>query len=118
MSRDPKPPIFVGEVRVLGFPLNVSCAICNRSTVLPIDVAKDLPDEATMQHVAKRLRCSRCNLSPGAGVSVQPHPRLWVAHLRQSGQDRAHLPYWAPMMPEGEDAEALAAFSERGALPK
>jgi hypothetical protein len=76
-----------------------------------------LPDEATMQHVAKRLRCSRCNLSPGAGVSVQPHPRLWVAHLRQSGQDRARLPDWAPMMAEEQDGEVLAAFAEWGELP-
>jgi hypothetical protein len=56
-------------------------------------------------------------LSPGAGISVQPHPRLWVAHLRQSGAPKERLPYWAPMMPEAEDAEALAAFAERGALP-
>jgi hypothetical protein len=34
----------LGEVRRLGFPLNVSCAICNRSTVLPIGAAKDLLD--------------------------------------------------------------------------
>jgi hypothetical protein len=85
--------------------------------VLSIDIAKGLPDEATMQHLAKRLTCSRCNLSPGAGVSVQPHPRLWVAHLRQSGQDRARLPYWTPMMEEAEDAELLEAFAERGELP-
>ena len=85
--------------------------------MLPIDVAKGLPEEATMRQVAKRLRCSRCNLSPGAGVSVQPHPRLWVAHLRQRAAPKERWPYWAPMMPETEDAEVLAAFAASGALP-
>jgi hypothetical protein len=45
---DPLPPIRLGEVRRLGFPLITVCGLCNHSAVLPIDVAKDFPDEATM----------------------------------------------------------------------
>jgi hypothetical protein len=47
---------------------------------------------------------------------AHPHHRLWVEHLRRSGQ-RDRLPYWTPMMPEEEDAMVLAAFAERGGLP-
>ena len=50
-------------------------------------------------------------------MSVQPHPRLWVAHLRQSGQCRDRLPYWAPFMREAEDAEVLTAFAASGDVP-
>jgi hypothetical protein len=82
--------------------------------VLPLDVAKDLPDEATMHDVAVRLRCTGCKRPRGG--SVMPLSRLWIAHLRQTGQ-RHRLPYWAPFMCEEEDADVLTAFAERGALP-
>jgi hypothetical protein len=70
-----------------------------------------------MKDLAERIRCSQCKFSPGAGISVQPHPRLWVAHLRQSKAPKERLPFWAPMMRESEDEAILAAFSERGELP-
>jgi hypothetical protein len=45
-----------------------------------------------------------------------PLSRLWIAHLRQTGQ-RHRLPYWAPFSPETEDAGILAAFNANGTLP-
>jgi hypothetical protein len=84
MSRDPLPPITLGEVRRLGFPLSIPCGLCNHSAVLPLDAAKGLPDDATMRDVARRLRCTKC--ARPRGGSVQPYPRLWIAHLRQTGQ--------------------------------
>ena len=114
MSRDPKPPIFVGEVRRLGFPLTVSCGLCNHSAVLPLAVAKDLPDDATMHDIAVRLRCTGCTRPRGG--SVMPLSRLWIAHLRQTGQ-RHRLPYWAPFAEEAEDTGILAAFVASGTLP-
>ena len=47
------------------------------------------------------------------GASANPESRLWVAHLRKTGQ-RHRLPYWAPFMPEAEDADVLAAFAALG----
>jgi hypothetical protein len=114
MSRDPPPPILLGEVRRLGFPLSTSCALCNHSAVLPLDVAKDLPDAATMHEVARRLRCTGC--ARPRGGSVQPYPRLWIAHLRHTGQ-RHRLPYWTPFACEAEDDGVLADFAAHGALP-
>jgi hypothetical protein len=52
MSRDPLPPIHLGEVRRLGFPLITVCGLCNHSAMLPLAVAKDLPDDATMHDIA------------------------------------------------------------------
>jgi hypothetical protein len=80
----------------IGFPLSISCALCNHSAVLPLAVAKDLPDDATTHDVALRLRCTKC--ARPRGGSVQPHPRLWIAHLRQTGQrhcpaETSELPY-------------------------
>ena len=82
--------------------------------MLPLAVAKDLPDEATMHDIAARLRCSGCDRPRGG--SVMPLSRLWIAHLRQTGQ-RPRLPYWAPFSREAEDAQVLAAFVASGALP-
>jgi hypothetical protein len=82
--------------------------------VLPLAVAKDLPDDAIMHDIAVRLRCSGCDRPRGG--SVMPLSRLWIAHLRQTGQ-RHRLPYWAPLSEEAKDAELLAAFAERGDLP-
>jgi hypothetical protein len=97
------------------FPLWTVCGLCNHSALLPIDVAKDLPDEATMQDIAVRLRCTKCHRPRGG--SVMPLSRLWIAHLRQTGQMH-RLPYWTPFAREADDAGILAAFAERGALPE
>jgi hypothetical protein len=114
MSRDPLPPIHLGEVRRLGFPLITVCGLCNHSAMLPLAVAKDLPDDATMHDIAVRLRCTGCTRPRGG--SVMPLSRLWIAHLRQTGQ-RHRLPYWAPFAEEAEDAGILAAFVATGTLP-
>jgi hypothetical protein len=45
-----------------------------------------------------------------------PLSRLWIAHLRQTGQ-RHRLPYWVPFMREAEDAEVLTAFAASGDVP-
>ena len=82
--------------------------------MLPLAVAKDLPDDAIMHDIAVRLRCSGCDRPRGG--SVMPLSRLWIAHLRQTGQ-RHRLPYWAPMTRESEAAGILAAFVATGTLP-
>ena len=39
-------------------------------------------------------------------------PRLWIAHLRQTGQHH-RLPYWTPLMCEAEDEVVLAGSSRQ-----
>jgi hypothetical protein len=75
-----------------------------------LTVAKDLPDD----DIAVRLRCTGCTRPRGG--SVMPLSRLWIAHLRKTGQ-RHRLPDWAPFSPETEDADILAAFVANGTLP-
>ena len=49
-------------------------------------------------------------MRPAGGASANPEGRLWVAHLRQTGQ-RRRLPYWTPTMREADDAAVPAAFT-------
>jgi hypothetical protein len=71
-----------------------------------------LPDELDVVDIGHSVRCTKCRRRGGA--SAHPKSRLWVAHLRQSGQ-RHRLPYWTPMMREAEDAAVLTAFNDRRA---
>jgi hypothetical protein len=57
--------------------------------------------------IGHAVRCTGCGRRGGA--SANPEARLWVAHLRQTGQLH-RLPYWTPFMREEEDAAVLAAF--------
>jgi hypothetical protein len=115
MSRDPLPPVLLGEVRALGFPLFLSCPVCNHSGEVAIEALEGFPDELEVVDIGQAVRCTKCGRRGGA--SAHPKSRLWVAHLRQTGQ-RHRLPYWTPMMREAEDAAVLAAFREPVELPK
>src|SRR5215213_8100201 len=110
MSRDPLPPVLLGEVRALGFPLFLSCPVCNHSARIAIDALAGLPDDITVHDIGHSVRCTGCGRRGGA--SANPEARLWVAHLRQTGQ-RHRLPYWTPFMREADDAAVLAAFAAR-----
>jgi hypothetical protein len=112
MSRDPLPPVLLGELRALGFPLFLSCPLCNHSGEVRIEAFDVLPDELAVQDIGHSVRCTRCGRRGGA--SANPDARLWVAHLRQTGQ-RNRLPYRTPFMPEAEDAAVLAEFAATGA---
>src|SRR3954466_3172738 len=109
MSRDPLPPVLLGELRALGFPLFLSCPACNHSSEVGIETFDGLPDELAVQDIGHSVRCTRCGRRGGA--SAHPNSRLWVAHLRQPGP--AHrLPYWTPMMREADDPAVLVAFND------
>jgi hypothetical protein len=82
--------------------------------LVPVSAFAGMPDELPLLGLGHAVRCTVCGRRGGA--SAHPHPRLWVAHLRQTGQ-RHRLPYWTPFMKEEEDAGALAAFRERDELP-
>ena len=84
----------------------------HHSDVLPLAVANDLPDHTMPRHRGSAgTGCTRPR-----GGSVMPLSRVWIAHLRQTGQ-RHRLPYWAAMTREAEDAGILAAFVATGMLP-
>jgi hypothetical protein len=108
MSRDPLPPVLLGEVRALGFPLFLSCPVCNHSGKIAIDALAGLPNDMTVHDIGHSVRCTGCGRRGGA--SANPEARLWVAHLRLTGQ-RHRLPYWTPLMREDEDAAVLAEFA-------
>src|SRR3954451_21122936 len=108
MSRDPLPPVLLGEVRALGFPICLSCPVCNHSGEVAIEAFEGFPDDLDVHDIGHAVRCTKCRRLGGA--SAHPRSRLWVAHLRQSGQ-RHRLPYWSAMMREEEDAAVLAAFA-------
>jgi hypothetical protein len=114
MSRDPLPPVLLGDVRRLGFPIHLCCPVCNHSAAVPIGTFAALPEGLTVLDLGHAVRCSRCGRRGGA--SAHPHHRLWVAYQRQTGQ-RHRLPYWMPFMREADDAAALEVFAERGELP-
>ncbi|MFL5007488.1 MAG: hypothetical protein ACJ8DK_19310 [Microvirga sp.] len=48
MSRDPLPPVLLGEVRALGFPLFLSCPVCNHSAEVAIEALAGLPGDMTV----------------------------------------------------------------------
>ena len=110
MTRDPVPPVLLGEVRRLGFPIHLSCPVCVHNAVVPVSAFAGFPDELPVHDIGHAARCTSCGRRGGA--SAHPHHRLWVAHLRQTGQ-RHRLPYWTPFMREEEDARLLAAFRAR-----
>ena len=112
MSRDPLPPVLLGEVRALGFPLFLSCPVCNHSSEVAIEAFEGFPDDLDVQDIGHSLRCTKCGRRGGA--SAHPKSRLWVAHLRRTGQ-RHRLPYWTPPMREEEDAAVLGEFAATGA---
>src|SRR4051794_8948454 len=114
MSRDPLPPVLLGELRALGFPICLSCPVCVHNAVVPVSTFTGFPDDLAVTDIGNAARCTSCGRRGGAGA--HPHHRLWVAHLRQTGQ-RHRLPYWTPFMSEAEDAAVLAAFNGRGAPP-
>src|SRR3954452_20644537 len=43
MRRDPLPPVLLGEVRALGFPILLSCPVCNHSARLPLPLWTAFP---------------------------------------------------------------------------
>jgi hypothetical protein len=108
MSRDPLPPVLLGEVRALGFPLFLSCPVCNHSGEVAIEAFDGFPDDLDVQDIGHAVRCTKCGRRGGA--SAHPKSRLWIAHLRLTGQ-RHRLPYWTPFMCEAEDADVLTAFA-------
>jgi hypothetical protein len=110
MSRDPLPPVLLGEVRALGFPVSLSCPACVHNAVVPVSVFDGFPDDLDVAEIGHAARCTSCGRRGGAGA--HPHHRLWVAHLRQTGQ-RHRLPYWSPFMREAEDEAVLADFAAR-----
>jgi hypothetical protein len=110
MSRDLLPPILLGELRALGFPLFLSCPVCNHSGEVAIEAFDSFPDELEVHDIGHAVRCTKCGGRGGA--SANPKGRLWVAHLRQTGQ-RHRLPYWTAMLREEEDAAVLQAFAAR-----
>src|SRR5215207_6486557 len=112
MSRDPLPPVLLGEVWALGFPLFLSCPVCIHSGEVRIEALNGLPDELNVQDIGHSVRCTKCGRRGGA--SAHPKSRLWIAHLRQTGQ-RHRLPYWTPFIAEVEDAEVLKGFHARRA---
>ena len=107
----PLPPVLLGEIRALGFPLFLSCPGCNHSGEVAIEAFDGLPDELDIHDIGHAVRCTKCGRRGGA--SAHPASRLWVAYLRQTGQRR--LPYWTPFMRESEDAAVLAGFATTGA---
>jgi hypothetical protein len=44
MSRDPLAPVLLGEVRALGFPISLSCPICNHSARIAVDALAGLTE--------------------------------------------------------------------------
>ena len=112
MSRDQLPPVLLGEVRALRFPISLSCPVCNHSGEVAVEAFNGLPDELDVHDIGHAVRCTKCGRRGGA--SAHPRSRLWVAHLRQTGQ-RRRLPYWTPFMSEAEDVAVLAEFAAAGA---
>jgi hypothetical protein len=88
----------------------LSCPACNHSGEIAIKAFDGFPDD--VQDIGHAVRCTKCGRRGGA--SAHPKSRLWIAHLRQTGQ-RDRLPYWTPLMCEAEDAEVLEAFAATGA---
>jgi|SRR3954452_9459924 hypothetical protein len=91
----------------------LTCPACNHSGEVAIEAFDGFPDELEVHHIGHAVRCTRCGRRGGA--SAHPTSRLWIAHLRYTGQ-RHRLPYWTPIMREAEDAAVLGAFrGEEGA---
>jgi hypothetical protein len=110
MSRDPLPPVLLGEVRRLGFPLHLTCPVCVHNAVVPVSAFEGFPDDLDVHDIGHAAHCTSCGRRGCAGAHADH--RLWVAHLRQTGQ-RHRLPYWAPFTHEAEDAAVLAEFAAR-----
>jgi hypothetical protein len=82
--------------------------VCVHNSVVPVSAFDGFPDDLAVTDIGHAARCTSCGQRGGA--SAYPHHRLWVAHLRQTGQ-RHRLPYWTPLMCANEDAAVLAAFA-------
>lgn len=73
----PLPPVLLGEIRALGFPLFLSCPGCNHSGEVAIEAFDGLPDELDIHDIGHAVRCTKCGRRGGA--SAHPSSRLWVA---------------------------------------
>jgi hypothetical protein len=65
--------------------------VCVHNSVVPVSAFDGFPDDLAVTDIGHAARCTACGQRGGA--SAYPHHRLWVAHLRQTGQ-RHRLPYW------------------------
>ena len=111
MTRDPLPPVLLSEVRSQGFPIILTCPVCVHTGIVQLSAFAGLPDALTVEDLGHSVRCTGCGRQGGA--SAHPHHRLWIAHLRQTGQQH-RLSYWTSLMPEEDDEKVLAAFREQG----
>ena len=100
MTRDPCRPFFCA-----------SWPVCVHTGIVQLSSFAGLPDALTVEDLGHSVRCTGCGRQGGA--SAHPHHRLWIAHLRQTGQ-RHRLPYWTSFMPEEDDKKVLAAFQVQG----
>jgi hypothetical protein len=127
MSGDPLPPVTLGEVRRLGFPLSMSCALCNHSAALPLDVARDLPDDATMHDVACRLRAratlgraaGACSRTPGCGLPISGRRASGIGcRIGPRSHARPRTPACSPLSPRPAPCRTFECGKEKGARQK
>ena len=69
MKRDPLPPVLLGELRALGFPLFLSCPACNHSGEVAIEAFDGFPDELEVHDIGHAVRCTKCGRRGGASAT-------------------------------------------------
>ena len=100
MTRDPLPPVLLSEVRSLGFPVILTCPVCVHTGIVQLSSFAGLPE----------VGCGR-----QVGASARPHHRLWIAHLRQTGQ-RHRFHYWTSLMPVEARRKRASGLSGAGGV--
>src|SRR4051794_4107278 len=101
MSRDPLPPILLSEVRALGFPIFVSCPICNHSGRVAGAALAGMPGDMTVHDIGHAVRCT----------SYAARRRERAAVGRALASDRTASP---PALLDADDARGGGRGGARG----